>query len=155
YWAAGLARGDWVITSSNFAAAPVIARHKIARERVTIIPRSIDIAAFDPAAVEPARIGALRQAWRIPPAARILFVPGRVASWNGQHIVPEIARIMLDSGMHGFVFVLAGEYRSHRKYTRAVMEQAQNQGVRSLVRQVGHCRDLPAALAVADTVAVP
>jgi glycosyltransferase involved in cell wall biosynthesis len=155
YWAAGLARGDWVITSSNFAAAPVIARHKIARERLTIIPRSIDIASFDPAAIEPARIGTLREAWRIPPAARILLVPGRVAPWNGQLIVPEIARIMLDSGMHGFVCVLAGEHRSHRKYARAVTEQAQDQGVRSLVRQVGHCRDLPAALAAADTVAVP
>src|SRR5262249_62290973 len=89
------------------------------------------------------------------PTARILLVPGRVAPWNGQLIVPEVARIMLDSAMRGFVFVLAGESRSHRKYTRAVMEQAQDQGVRSLVRQVGHCRDLPAALAVADTVAVP
>src|SRR5262249_16183488 len=119
YWAAGLARGDWVITASNFAAAPLIAPHKIPPDRATILPRSIDIAAFDPAAVEPASIGALRKAWRIPPAARILLVPGRVAPWNGQLIVPEIARIMLDSGMHGFVFVLAGEYRSHRKYTRA------------------------------------
>jgi len=155
YWEAGLARGDSVITPSNFAAAPMIARHKISRERLTIIPRSIDLTAFDPAAVDPARIAALRNAWRIVPAARILLVLGRVAPWNGQLIVPEIARIMLDGGMRGFVFVLAGEHRSHRKYARAVMEQAQNEGVRPLVRQTGHCRDMPAALAAADTVVVP
>ncbi len=155
YWAAGLARGDWVITPSNFAAAPVIARHKISRERLTIIPRSIDIAAFDPAAIDSARVEALRNAWRIPPAARVLLAPGRVAPWNGQLIVPEIARVMLDSGMRGFVFVLAGEHRSHRKYARSVMEQAQERGVRTLVRQMGHCRDMPAALALADTVVVP
>ena len=144
-----------MITPSNFAAAPMIARHKISRERLTIIPRSIDLTAFDPAAVDPARIAALRNAWRIVPAARILLVLGRVAPWNGQLIVPEIARIMLDGGMRGFVFVLAGEHRSHRKYARAVMEQAQNEGVRPLVRQTGHCRDMPAALAAADTVVVP
>ena len=155
YWEAGLARGDSVITPSNFAAAPMIARHKISRERLTIIPRSIDLTAFDPAAVDPARVAALRNAWRIVPAARILLVLGRVAPWNGQLIVPEIARIMLDGGMRGFVFVLAGEHRSHRKYARAVMEQAQNEGVRPLVRQTGHCRDMPAALAAADTVVVP
>ena len=97
----------------------------------------------------------MRKVWQIPPAARILLVPGRVAPSNGQLIVPEIARTMLDSGMRGFVFVLAGEHRTHRKYARAVMEQAQRQGVRSLVRQVGHCRDLPAALAAADTVTMP
>lgn len=155
YWAAALARGDWVITPSNFAAAPVIARHNIPAERLTIIPRSIDIAAFDPAALDAARVEALRKAWRIPHAARILLVPGRVASWNGQLILPDVARIMVDSGVRGFVFVLAGERRSHRKYAQAVMDEAQAKGVQTVIRLIGHCRDMPAALAAADTVVVP
>jgi glycosyltransferase involved in cell wall biosynthesis len=155
YWAAALARGDWVITPSNFAAAPVVARHNIPRERLTIIPRSIDIAAFDPGSVDAARVEALRVAWRIRPAARILLVPGRVAPWNGQLIVPDVARIMLDSGMRGFVFVLVGEHRSHRKYARAIVEETKVKGVQALVRLTGHCRDMPAALTAADTVAVP
>src|SRR5262249_22963009 len=80
--------------------------------------------AFDPAAVDPARIGALRKVWQIPPAARILLVPGRVAPWNGQLIVPEIARTMLDSGMRGLVFVLARGPRTHPKYAPALVGQA-------------------------------
>jgi glycosyltransferase involved in cell wall biosynthesis len=155
YWAAALARGDWMITPSNFAAATVVARHNIPRERLTIIPRSIDIAAFDPGSVDAARVEALRVAWRIRPAARILLVPGRVAPWNGQLIVPDVARIMLDSGMRGFVFVLVGEHRSHRKYARAIVEEAKVKGVQALVRLTGHYRDMPAALAAADTVVVP
>ena len=155
YWAAALARGDWVITPSNFAAAPVVARHNIPRERLTIIPRSIDIAAFDPGSVDAARVEALRVAWRIRPAARILLVPGRVAPWNGQLIVPDVARIMLDSGMRGFVFVLVGEHRSHRKYARAIVDETKVKGVQALVRLTGHCRDMPAALTAADTVVVP
>ncbi|MFL6831643.1 MAG: glycosyltransferase [Xanthobacteraceae bacterium] len=155
YWAAALARGDWVITPSNFAAAPVVARHNIPRERLTIIPRSIDIAAFDPGSVDAARVEALHVAWRIRPAARILLVPGRVAPWNGQLIVPDVARIMLDSGMRGFVFVLVGEHRSHRKYARAIVEETKVKGVQALVRLTGHCRDMPAALTAADTVVVP
>jgi len=131
YWAGALARGDWVITPSNFAAAPVTARHKIPPERVTIIPRSIDVAAFDPAAVDAARVEALRNAWRISPTARILLVPGRVAPWNGQLILPEVARILLDSGVSGFVFVLAGEHRSYRKYARAVAKEAEVKGVQA------------------------
>jgi glycosyltransferase involved in cell wall biosynthesis len=155
YWAAALARGDWVITPSNFAAATVVARHNIPRERLTIIPRSIDIAAFDPGSVDAARVEALRVAWRIRPAARILLVPGRVAPWNGQLIVPDVARIMLDSGMRGFVFVLVGEHRSHRKYARAIVDETKVKGVQALVRLTGHCRDMPAALTAADTVVVP
>ena len=91
YWAGALARGDWVITPSNFAAAPVMARYKIPQERLTIVPRSIDTAAFDPAAVSAARVEALRTAWRIPQSARVLLVPGRVAPWNGQLILPDVA----------------------------------------------------------------
>ena len=155
YWTTALTRGDWVITPSNFAAGPVLARHNVPRERLTIIPRSIDIAAFDPAAVDAARVEVLCLAWRIPPAARIFLVPGRVAPWNGQLIVPDVARIMLDSGLRGFVFVLVGEHRSHRKYARAIAEQARIKGVQALVRLTGHCRDMPAALAAADTVVVP
>jgi glycosyltransferase involved in cell wall biosynthesis len=155
YWAGALARGDWVITPSNFAAAPLVARYNIPRERLTIIPRSIDTATFDPAAVNAARIDTVRKEWRVPQGARILLVPGRVAPWNGQLILPDVARMMRDIGLHGFVFVLAGERRRHRKYAQAVMQQAQGQGVQALVRLTGHCRDMPAALAAADTVVVP
>src|SRR5260221_14497691 len=35
------------------------------------------------------------------------------------------------------------------------MEQAEERGLRSLVRQMGHCRDMPSALGLADTVVVP
>src|SRR5436309_14057141 len=155
YWAGALARGDWVITPSNFAAAPMVARHKIARERLTIIPRSIDTAAFTPAAVGSERIAALRQAWRIPVNDRILLVPGRVAPWNGQLVLPDVARALLDEGMRGFVFVLVGEHRSYRNYARFVAKQAQAKAVGALFRLAGHCRDMPAAFAAADTVVVP
>jgi glycosyltransferase involved in cell wall biosynthesis len=155
YWASALARGDWVITPSNFAAAPVMARYKIPQERLTIVPRSIDTAAFDPAAVSAARVEALRTAWRIPQSARVLLVPGRVAPWNGQRILPDVARTLLDGGVRGFVFVLAGEHRSYRKYARAIAKEAEVKGVQAFIRFTGHCRDMPTAFAAADTVVVP
>jgi glycosyltransferase involved in cell wall biosynthesis len=154
YWASALARGDRVITPSNFAAAPVMARYGLPRERLTVIPRSVDTAAFDPAAVDAERVDALRKAWRIPDA-RIVLVPGRVAPWNGQLILPDIARAMLDSGIRGFVFVVAGEHRRFARYARFVMKQAKAKGVEAQIRFIGHCRDMPAALAAADTVLVP
>ena len=58
YWAGALARGDRVITPSNFAAASVAARYQLTPDRITVIPRQIDIAAFDPARVDRARVDA-------------------------------------------------------------------------------------------------
>src|SRR5260370_21355667 len=101
-----------------------MARHKIPIERVTIIPRSIDVAAFDPAAVDVARVEAVRDAWGIAQTAGILLVPGRVAPWNGQLILPDVARLLLHGGVRRFVFVLAGGPRRYRKYARAGPQEA-------------------------------
>src|SRR5262245_30365474 len=51
--------------------------------------------------------------------------------------------------------VCAGEHRSYRKYARAIAKEAEVKGVQAFIRFTGHCRDMPAALAAADTVVVP
>jgi glycosyltransferase involved in cell wall biosynthesis len=155
HWVGALARADRVITPSNYAAKPIMARYRLPRERLTVIPRSIDTTAFDPSAVTPERIDALRKAWRVPSDTRILLVPGRVAPWNGQLILPDVARALLDAGVRGFIFVLAGETRRFRKYADFVAKEAQAKGVETQIRLTGHCRDMPAAFAAADTVVVP
>jgi glycosyltransferase involved in cell wall biosynthesis len=155
FWASALARGDRVIAPSSFAAAPVMERYEIPRERITVIPRGIDTVAFDPAAVAPERVEALLKAWRIRPGERVVLAPGRVAPWNGQIILPDVARALLDSGARNFVFVIVGENRRHRKYARAVLKQAREHGIHGVFRLTGHCRDMPAALAAAEVVVVP
>jgi len=155
YWTSALARGDRVITPSNYAAGPVMLRFDLPRERLTIIPRSIDTTTFDPAAVDAARLDAVLSGWNVPADERIVLVPGRVAPWNGQVIVPEIARILRDRGVSGFVLVMVGEHKTFGKYARFVADQARAKDVLPFIRFVGHCRDMPAALAVADTVLVP
>src|ERR1700722_2606860 len=133
YWpasiAAALAQGDRIIAPSIYAATPVMKRHGITDDQMTIIPREIDTAAFDPLAVRPERSEALRSAWRIPPYARIVLVPGRVAPWNGQVIVPDVARGLADEGLQGVIFVIVGEHAAHRNYAREIMKQAQDLGV--------------------------
>ncbi len=155
YWAGALARGDRVITPSNFAAAPIMQRFNLPRERLTIIPRSIDTEAFNPAAVTTARINALREAWRVSSNDRVVLVPGRVAPWNGQIILPDVTRMLIDSGVRDLLIVMAGEHHSYRKYARFIAEQAKGKEVGALLRFGGHCHDMPAAYAVADTVLVP
>jgi glycosyltransferase involved in cell wall biosynthesis len=154
WWASALARGDRVITPSQFAAAPVIGRYGLARERLTVIPRSINTATFNPAAVTAERIEAVRKAWRVQPNERVVLVPGRVAPWNGQLVLPAIARLLVESGTSDFAFVMAGEHESFRRYARFLSEAARARGVQSLLRFAGHCRDMAAAYAAADVVMV-
>jgi glycosyltransferase involved in cell wall biosynthesis len=149
-----LAQGDHIIAPSIYAATTAMKRYRVANDLVTIIPREIDTTVFDPLAVRPERVEGLRGTWRIPAHARIVLVPGRVAAWNGQIIVPEVARLLTEEGVEGVVFVVVGEHATQRKYARAIMKQAQDHGVEHLLRLAGHCPDMPAAFACAEIVAV-
>jgi glycosyltransferase involved in cell wall biosynthesis len=150
-----LAQGDRVISPSNYAAAPMMKRYGIAREQITVIPRGIDTALFSPESVSTEKVEALRSFWRIGPGQRVLLAPGRVAPWNGQKLLPAIARLLADGGARDVVFVLAGEHRSNPRYARAVLREVQAQGVGPMFRLVGHCADLPSAYAASDAVVVP
>ena len=79
--------------------------------------------------------------WRISPS-RIVLVPGRVAPWNGQLMLPELARILLDSGMRDFAL------RAWLASTRASRNMRASSPSRRRTKDVGNihslCRPLSA-----------
>jgi glycosyltransferase involved in cell wall biosynthesis len=150
-----LSRGDWVISHSMYQAGPMIARHRIPVDRVSVIPRSLDLAQFNPSNVPPERVAALRQSWGIPSRARVVLVPGRIAPWNGHLVLVQAARLLHEGGMRGVTFVLVGDDRRHRRFVRKFWKAAQEQTVDALFRMVGHHADMPSAYAASEVVAVP
>jgi glycosyltransferase involved in cell wall biosynthesis len=155
FYLGSLSRGDRVIAHSMFSAGPMIERHGIAIDRISIIPRGIDLAAFDPAAVQPERVARLRQSWGIPSRVRIVLAPGRVAPGHGQMTLVDTARLLIEGGVQGVTFVLAGDDQRHKRYARSIMAEAQSKGVAALFRMVGHSSDMAAAYGAADVVVVP
>jgi glycosyltransferase involved in cell wall biosynthesis len=150
-----LAAGDRVLAPSAYLAERLLERHPVERERVVVIPRRIDTEAFDPAAVWPARITALRRAWKIRRGERVVLVPGRIEPRKGQLELVDVARVLVNGGLDHTVFILVGDDSLHPDYARAISEHARSQGVAQMVRRVGACSDMPAAYAVADLVLVP
>ncbi len=148
-----LARGDRVIAPSTFVSRAMIERYKILPERITVIPRAVDTAKFSPAAAD--RVAELRRIWGILPQMRVVLTPGRIAPWNGQMTMIDAARLMVTNGERNTVFVFAGDDRVDPNYTRALRRRARMHGVDTLCRFVGHCPDMPGALATADVVVVP
>jgi glycosyltransferase involved in cell wall biosynthesis len=155
FYLGALSRGDRLISHSLFNAQPMIARHRIPPERVTIIPRSIDLKYFNAANVAPERVASLRRSWGIPSGVRIVLVPGQIAPRNGQLTLIDAARILTDNGTTDVTFVLAGDDRRHPRYTRKFWKHARAQGVDALFRMIGHHADMPAAYAASDIVVVP
>jgi len=150
-----LARANRVVAESDYAAELIVKRHGVALERIAAIPRSVDTARFDPAAVSQERIAVLRHGWNIRPGFRVILVPGPLGPAHGQMTVIDAIRILVNGGLRQVTFVMAGDSLGDGEYAREVAARTETQGIGALVRRVGHCLDMPAAYAMADVVIVP
>ena len=141
-----MAQGERVIAISQFISRHIQERHGTDARRIRIIHRGVDPALFDPAAVAPARVAALRQHWKLPGDARVVLLPARLSRWKGQAILVEaLARLP-----EKVVGVMTGDGRP--KYRQELLNLAGKLGVADRVRLVGHVADMPAALLLADVV---
>lgn len=80
-----MARGDRVIAISRYIADLIGQRHMSVRaDRIRVIPRGVDIAAFDPAAVTGNRVVRLAQAWRLQTAPKSSCCPAVLPAGKGR-----------------------------------------------------------------------
>ena len=147
-----MARGERIIAISQFVAARLKARHQVDPARLRVIPRGVDTAVFDPAAVGSDRLARLTQEWRLRPGEPTIVLPARLTRWKGQVVMLEaLARLeRRDVGL-----VLVGAEQGRARFRRELIARAEALGVAGRVHLVGHCEDMPAALMLADVVANP
>ncbi len=139
-----MARGERVIAISGFIAEHLRARHGTDPSRLRVIPRGVDERRFDPAAVPPGGVSALRAAWDVPEGRPVVMLPGRLTRWKGQTVLLDaMARL---PGNALALLVGDGGLR------RALAARAADLGIGDRVRLCGHVEDMPAALLLADVV---
>ena len=144
-----MARGRIVIAASHFIAGLVTARHGVDPARIRVIPRGVDLAVFDPAAVSGSRIAKLAAEWRLPDSVRTVVLPGRLTAWKGHAVLLEALARLRRSDVIG---VLVGPHQGRHHYAEELQRQATRLGTGERVRLVGQCDDMPAALALSDVV---
>jgi len=149
HYNAVMARGELVIAASRFIAELVIQRHRVDAGRIRVIPRGVDPAVFDPAAVSADRLARLVSAWRLPDGVPIVLLPGRLTGWKGQPVLLQaIARL----SRRDVCCVLVGSDQGRRRYAAGLVRQAEALGIAARLRLAGECDDMPAALMLADVV---
>ncbi len=153
-----MARGDAVIANSEYTAERVraehgdlLARRDPALSQLHVIPRGVDTARFDPAAVSSERVGEARAGWDVPEGAAVLLLPARLTRWKGQALAIEaVAKLNIERPV---VLVCAGDPQGREAYARELRELAKAKGV--ALRLPGHAADMPAAFLAADAVLNP
>jgi glycosyltransferase involved in cell wall biosynthesis len=147
WWNTVMAKGDQVIAISDWLAEHVRRHFRIEESRLTVVPRGVDLALFDPERVSAERMAQLARAWRLPDGCFVVMLPGRLTRWKGQAVLIEaLARL----GRRDVVAVLVGDPQGRDAYVRELERLAEKQGLAGAVRIVGHCRDMPAAYMLAD-----
>jgi glycosyltransferase involved in cell wall biosynthesis len=144
-----MARGEIVIAISRHIAALVAARHGVDPARIRVIPRGVDPAAFDPAAVSPERVARLNRDWCLPEGVPVILLPGRLTRWKGQEVLIAALALMR---RRDAVVVLVGSAQGRHRFATGLIDLATRSGVADRIRLVGHDDDMPAALLRADIV---
>ena len=152
-----MARGDAVIANSEFTAAHVRETYPDAAGRLVTIPRGVDLARFTPGAIPDERKAALVKEWGLDPAGAetLILFPGRLTGWKGQRDAIAAAALLSARGLPPWRMIIAGDAQGREDYETELRHMISSSGLDGRVALVGHCDDMPAALALADIVIAP
>jgi len=150
-----MARGDAVIANSHYTAELIRTRYETPPEHIRVIYRGIDEAAFNPNAISPGRVAALREGWRVAADERVILQAARLTEWKGQSIlITAAAELHRRNLLADAVIILAGDAQGRTSYVRNLEQQVTELGLGDRVRLVGHIDDVPAAFLAAHVAVV-
>lgn len=151
-----MGRGDLVIANSSYTAAVIAARHAKARERIRVIYRGVEPRAFDPAAVPPEQVAALRQRWGVPPGVKIILQAGRLTGLKGQRdTIEAAAELQREHLLDDAVIIFAGGAEGKGSYREELIGRIAAEGLEDKVKLVGHCSEMPAAFLTSHVALMP
>jgi glycosyltransferase involved in cell wall biosynthesis len=152
-----MARGERVIANSQFIEAHVRAEHPFAADRITVIPRGVDFDRFDLEKISEDRLDALASAWSIERnQTRLLALfPARLTGWKGQREMLRAMGLLKSQGVALPLVIFAGDAQGRTAYVDELNALISGLALHDDVRLVGHCDDMPAALALSDLVLTP
>jgi glycosyltransferase involved in cell wall biosynthesis len=151
-----MARGDAVIANSAWTAGEIAARYPFAAPRIVTIARGSDLSAFAPEAVSPERRAVVAAQFGLATGddRPVILHLARLTGWKGQRVLIEAAAHLATAG-RDVVTLLAGDAQGRDGYVDDLRRRIAAAGLGERVRLVGHCDDVPAALALATVAVVP
>ena len=144
-----MARGDIVIANSHFTARHIRKSYPHLRRPIAIIPRGIDLRNFDPQAIRPEAVAALRAKWTVPEGRKVVLLPGRLTRWKGSLVFVDAMAQLQHLGVYG---ILAGDSQSRNDFEEEVLARISKLNLMGQLRYVGHIDDMAVAYAAADVV---
>ncbi|MGD9968254.1 MAG: glycosyltransferase family 4 protein [Hyphomonadaceae bacterium] len=150
-----MARGDAIIANSEFTREHILTHHEVMPERITAIPRGVDLNLFDREKIAAADIAALRAQWGVGEHQCIVIVPARLTRWKGQLILIEAMKLFEARRPGAVKVIIAGDDQGRRAYTQEMLAAITAAKLQDAVAVVGHLRQMPLAFAASDLAVFP
>ena len=144
-----MGRGDKVIAISEFVGRHAVEQYHAAATSVRVIPRGVNMAVFDPAAVSAERLIQLSEKWRVPEDRPTIMLPGRLSRWKGAEVLIDALAELGDRPFRGLI---VGADPTRGVYKQELEGRIRSRGLGEKVAIVEHCDDMPAAYKLADCV---
>jgi glycosyltransferase involved in cell wall biosynthesis len=153
YYNSVMAKADAVIANSQWTADHIKAEYRFAPKNLTVIPRGMDLARFDPENIAPERVARLKSEWQVKEGQKTILLPGRLTRWKGQTVFLEaLARLKRVGKLENVRAVLAGDVQGRTDYENELYELIKVGDLSDKVSLPGHTNDMPAAYLAADIV---
>ena len=147
-------KADRVIAISHFVENEIFTHYGKSgvAEKLSVIHRGVDLGMFDPKAVNQQRIIAEADRLGLPDDKSIIMLPARATSWKGhENLIQALAQLSDKDA----ILMLLGIEDGPPAYAEKLRTMAVRYGLGGRVRIGAGSRDMPAALMLADVVAMP
>lgn len=144
--------GMRVIAVSDSVAGELVANWGADPKLLRVVRRWVDLREFDPQRVRGHRVLGLAERLGIAPGTRLVAVPGALELGAGHLLLIEAVAGMT---RQDFTLLFLGPGEPDAAHVREIMAQLRAARLEGRVRFAGEVADLPAALALADTVVLP
>ena len=145
---------DGIIAISDYVKSVITSHYSkaVSAKAIQVIHRGVDLDVFDPAKVSQHRIVRLSETLNLPDDGPVVMLPARATEWKGHApLIEAVARLEAKD----VTLLLLGAGDGHSRFIERLRALAIKTGLDGRLRIASGTDDMPAALMLADVVAMP
>ncbi len=145
---------DGIIAISDYVKSVITSHYSeaVSEKAIQVIHRGVDLDVFDPAKVSQHRIVRLSETLNLPDDGPVVMLPARATEWKGHApLIEAVARLEAKD----VTLLLLGAGDGHSRFIERLRALAIKTSLDGRLRIASSTDDMPAALMLADVVAMP
>ncbi len=146
-----MTKSNRIIAISQFISRHIQNNYGVRPERITVIPRGIDMGVYNADMIAPERKARLLASWNNKTNAPVIIMPGRLSPIKGHELVLEALKLIKDQA---FICVFIGPDQGRSKYSERLRGLVNEYGLKDKILWMDG-GDVPAAYALAQLVLSP